>query len=114
MLSRLVVAVAVENFFTEDNLTGRQTWFSTKELLNHITWVDRKKAAPITTALKRQAKRGYFKSKKDGYYWMFAITEAGVNAGHWAINHAVGLDEDVEKYVLWKINQNELKESETK
>ena len=52
MLSRLVVAIATENF--------PSGWFTTKEILNHAEWVDRKKAAPITTALKRQAKRGYF------------------------------------------------------
>ena len=62
--------------------------------------------------MKRQAKRGYFKSKKDGYYWSFAITEAGLNAGNWAVNHAVGIDEDVEKYILWKVKQKELNELE--
>ena len=106
MLSRLVVAIATENF--------PSGWFTTKEILNHAEWVDRKKAAPITTALKRQAKRGYFKSKKDGYYWSFAITEAGLNAGNWAVNHAVGIDEDVEKYILWKVKQKELNELEVK
>ncbi len=102
MLSRLVVAVATQRFSDK--------WFSTKDLLDEIAWFDRKKAAPITTALKRQAKRGYFKSKKNGYYWMFMITEAGLNAGNWAVNHAVGMDNDVERYILWKEKVNALEE----
>ena len=106
MLSRLVVAIATEKFPTG--------WFTTKEILDHAEWFDRDKAAPITTALKRQAKRGYFKSKKDGYYWSFTITEAGLHAGNWAINHAVGIDSDVEKYILWKVKQIESNKLEMK
>ena len=41
---------------------------------------------------------------------MFMITEAGLNAGNWAVNHAVGIDNDVEKYILWKEKANVLEE----
>lgn len=100
MYKYLVCAIAFDRL--------RNSWFSTKQVLDYIPDIDRRKCSTITNTLTRGAGEGLFEKKKVGGRWRFKITDYGEMIGRWAYKHAADFDEDVRKYTVeWQRQQAE-------
>lgn len=90
MYRYLVAAIAFDKY------SG--VWFSTKQVLDYLPNIDRRKCSTITNALTRGVKMGIFEKKKVGGRLQFKLTKHGKVVGSWALEHAGDFDTDVQTY----------------
>ena len=90
MYRYLVTAIAFDQY------SG--SWFTTKQVLDYLPMVDRRKCSTITNALTRSVEMGIFEKKRFGGRWKFKLTEHGKVVGNWALEHAGDFDTDVQLY----------------
>jgi len=87
----LVAAIAFDQY--------PSSWFSTKQVLDYLPKIDRRKCSTVTNALTRSVKMGIFEKLKTGGRWKFKLTEHGRIVGNWALEHAGDFDIDVREYI---------------